>query len=183
MAKQITLDEVNAYYGSFRAIADVSMVVESRSITAFIGPSGCGKSTALRTINRMHEVIPGARVEGTISLDEQDSIYQDEIVPELSDDDWDGAVAGAVEGLDQAAGGTSGSSDSGDGGLSFSPVLLVLLIGLAAIFVPFVLRGARRVNRQSAGQRQQQGEASQSRYGEFADGGNVEGLPQSSQFT
>ena len=72
MAKQITLDEVNAYYGGFRAIADVSMVVESRSITAFIGPSGCGKSTALRTINRMHEVIPGARVEGTVSLDEQD---------------------------------------------------------------------------------------------------------------
>ena len=72
MAKQITLDRVNAYYGGFRAIADISMVVEPGSITAFIGPSGCGKSTALRTINRMHEVVPGARVEGVIALDEQD---------------------------------------------------------------------------------------------------------------
>ena len=72
MAKQITLDSVNAFYGGFRAIADVSMTVEPSSITAFIGPSGCGKSTALRTINRMHEVIPGARVEGTVALDEQD---------------------------------------------------------------------------------------------------------------
>ena len=72
MAKQITLDNVNAFYGGFRAIADVSMTVEPGSITAFIGPSGCGKSTALRTINRMHEVVPGARVEGTVSLDEQD---------------------------------------------------------------------------------------------------------------
>ena len=72
MAKQITLDRVNAYYGGFRAIADISMVVEPGSITAFIGPSGCGKSTALRTINRMHEVVPGARVEGVIALDDQD---------------------------------------------------------------------------------------------------------------
>jgi len=72
MAKRITLDHVNAYYGKFKAIADLSLVIEERSITAFIGPSGCGKSTALRTINRMHEVIPGARVEGRISLDDND---------------------------------------------------------------------------------------------------------------
>ena len=72
MAKRITLDRVNAYYGKFRAIEDLSMVIEERSVTAFIGPSGCGKSTALRTINRMHEVIPGARVEGTITLDDDD---------------------------------------------------------------------------------------------------------------
>ncbi len=72
MAKQITLDNVNAYYGGFKAIADISMTIEPKSVTAFIGPSGCGKSTALRTINRMHEVIPGARVEGTIALDDQD---------------------------------------------------------------------------------------------------------------
>ena len=132
--------------------------------------SGMGSSDALLAVaseDREARFLAGDG--GGISLDEQDSIYQDEIVPELSDDDWDGAVAGAVEGLDQAAGGTSGSSDSGDGGLSFSPMLLVLLIGLAAIFVPFVLRVARRVNRQRAGQRQQQGEARQSRYGEFAD--------------
>ena len=72
MAKRITLDGVNAFYGGFRAIADVSMTIEAKSITAFIGPSGCGKSTALRTINRMHEVIPGARVEGEIRLDDDD---------------------------------------------------------------------------------------------------------------
>ena len=72
MAKRITLDHVNAYYGKFRAIEDLSMVIEERSVTAFIGPSGCGKSTALRTINRMHEVIPGARVEGTVLLDDED---------------------------------------------------------------------------------------------------------------
>ena len=72
MAKRITLDRVYAYYSKFCAIEDLSMVIEERSVTAFIGPSGCGKSTALRTINRMHEVIPGARVEGTITLDEDD---------------------------------------------------------------------------------------------------------------
>ncbi|MBC7374553.1 MAG: phosphate ABC transporter ATP-binding protein [Frankiales bacterium] len=72
MAKRITMDKVNAYYGAFCAIQDLSMVIESRSVTAFIGPSGCGKSTALRTINRMHEVIPGARVEGRITLDDDD---------------------------------------------------------------------------------------------------------------
>ena len=80
MAKRITLDRVNAYYGKFRAIEDLSMVIEERSVTAFIGPSGCGKSTALRTINRMHEVIPGARVEGTILLDDED-IYAPGVDP------------------------------------------------------------------------------------------------------
>jgi phosphate transport system ATP-binding protein len=72
VAKRITLDRVNAYYGKFHAIDDLSLVIEERSITAFIGPSGCGKSTALRTINRMHEVIPGARVEGRLTLDDDD---------------------------------------------------------------------------------------------------------------
>ena len=72
MAKRITLDHVDAYYGKFKAIEDLNMVIEQRSITAFIGPSGCGKSTALRTINRMHEVIPGARVQGRIALDDDD---------------------------------------------------------------------------------------------------------------
>jgi len=49
------------------AIEDISMTVEPRSVTAFIGPSGCGKSTFLRTLNRMHEVLPGARVQGKCS--------------------------------------------------------------------------------------------------------------------
>jgi phosphate transport system ATP-binding protein len=70
--KRIDIRNMNAYYGTFRAVADVSLTVEPKSVTAFIGPSGCGKSTVLRTINRMHEVIPGARVEGTVALDGED---------------------------------------------------------------------------------------------------------------
>ncbi|MBV8384378.1 MAG: phosphate ABC transporter ATP-binding protein [Planctomycetaceae bacterium] len=69
MAKRIDLKDVNIYYGSFHAVADVTMSVPPRSVTAFIGPSGCGKSTVLRTLNRMHEVIPGARVQGAVLLD------------------------------------------------------------------------------------------------------------------
>ena len=69
MAQRIDLKDLDVYYGSFRAVADVSMTIEPRSVTAFIGPSGCGKSTLLRTLNRMHEVVPGARVEGTVAMD------------------------------------------------------------------------------------------------------------------
>jgi phosphate transport system ATP-binding protein len=72
MAKRIEISGLNAYYGKTRAIEDISMTIEPRSVTAFIGPSGCGKSTFLRTLNRMHEVIPGARVEGKVLLDELD---------------------------------------------------------------------------------------------------------------
>ncbi|HLU71227.1 MAG TPA: phosphate ABC transporter ATP-binding protein PstB [Nonomuraea sp.] len=72
MSKQIQVSGLDAYYGSHKAIEDVSMTIEPRSITAFIGPSGCGKSTFLRTLNRMHEVIPGARVEGKVLLDGED---------------------------------------------------------------------------------------------------------------
>jgi phosphate transport system ATP-binding protein len=72
MAKRIEVSGLNAYYGKTRAIEDISMTVEPRSVTAFIGPSGCGKSTFLRTLNRMHEVIPGARVEGKVLLDQTD---------------------------------------------------------------------------------------------------------------
>jgi phosphate transport system ATP-binding protein len=72
MAKRIDVKDLNVYYGSFKAVEDVTMTVEPRSVTAFIGPSGCGKSTFLRTMNRMHEVIPGARVEGSVRLDDED---------------------------------------------------------------------------------------------------------------
>ena len=72
MAKRIEAIGVNAYYGGFRAIEDVNLVIEPKTITALIGPSGCGKSTFLRTLNRMHEVIPGARVEGRLLLDDED---------------------------------------------------------------------------------------------------------------
>ena len=72
MAKRIDVSDLDAFYGAVKAIEDISMTVEPRSVTAFIGPSGCGKSTFLRTLNRMHEVIPGARVEGKVLLDGED---------------------------------------------------------------------------------------------------------------
>jgi phosphate transport system ATP-binding protein len=80
MAKSIDVSGVDIFYGSFKAVEDVSMTIEPRSVTAFIGPSGCGKSTVLRTLNRMHEVIPGARVEGKVLLDGED-IYGAQVDP------------------------------------------------------------------------------------------------------
>src|SRR3954451_20863995 len=68
MAKRIDVSGLDVFYGDFKAVEDVSMTVQPRSVTAFIGPSGCGKSTFLRNLNRMHEVIPGARVSGKVSL-------------------------------------------------------------------------------------------------------------------
>ncbi|MBO2454286.1 phosphate ABC transporter ATP-binding protein [Actinomadura barringtoniae] len=80
MAKRIEVSGLHAYYGGVHAIEDISMTVEPRSVTAFIGPSGCGKSTFLRTLNRMHEVIPGARVEGKVLLDDED-LYGSSVDP------------------------------------------------------------------------------------------------------
>jgi phosphate transport system ATP-binding protein len=69
VSKRIEVNDLNVYYGNFLAVEDVSLTIEPRTVTAFIGPSGCGKSTFLRTLNRMHEVIPGARVEGEVLID------------------------------------------------------------------------------------------------------------------
>jgi len=80
MSKSITMQDVDIFYGSFKAVEGVSLTVEPNSVTAFIGPSGCGKSTVLRTINRMHEVIPGARVAGSVLLDQED-IYGSGVDP------------------------------------------------------------------------------------------------------
>jgi phosphate transport system ATP-binding protein len=80
MAKRIDVSDLNVYYGAFKAVEGVTMTVEPRSVTAFIGPSGCGKSTFLRTLNRMHEVIPGGRVEGKVMLDDQD-LYAPDMDP------------------------------------------------------------------------------------------------------
>src|SRR5258708_34250030 len=80
VAKRLDLKDVNIYYGSFQAVSDVSLSILPRSVTAFIGASGCGKTTVLRTLNRMHEVIPGARVEGTVRLDDE-NIYPPGIDP------------------------------------------------------------------------------------------------------
>jgi phosphate transport system ATP-binding protein len=80
MAKRIDVSGLDVYYSDFKAVEDVSMTVQPRSVTAFIGPSGCGKSTLLRTLNRMHEVVPGGRVEGKVLLDDQD-LYADGVDP------------------------------------------------------------------------------------------------------
>jgi phosphate transport system ATP-binding protein len=72
VAKRLDLKDVDIYYGDFHAVQDVNLSVAPRSVTSFIGPSGCGKSTVLRTLNRMHEEIPGARVDGEVLLDGED---------------------------------------------------------------------------------------------------------------
>ena len=69
MSMRIDIKNLNVYYGKFLAVEGVSMDIAPRSVTAFIGPSGCGKSTLIRTLNRMHEVIPGAYVEGEVLVD------------------------------------------------------------------------------------------------------------------
>ena len=66
MAKRIDVKDLNLFYGKFHAVDGVSLAVPPKNVTAFIGPSGCGKSTVLRSLNRMHEVVPGARAHGTV---------------------------------------------------------------------------------------------------------------------
>jgi phosphate transport system ATP-binding protein len=80
MAKNIDVSDLDIYYGDFLAVEGVSMTIPARSVTALIGPSGCGKSTFLRSLNRMHEVVPGARVEGKIVIDGQ-NMYDDNVDP------------------------------------------------------------------------------------------------------
>ncbi|MGI8523565.1 MAG: phosphate ABC transporter ATP-binding protein PstB [Nocardioides sp.] len=80
MAKSIDVSDLDIYYTDFLAVEGVTMTIRSKSVTAFIGPSGCGKSTFLRSLNRMHEVIPGARVEGKVVVDGQ-SLYDPSVDP------------------------------------------------------------------------------------------------------
>src|SRR5664279_6248524 len=80
MAKRIEAKNLNIYYGKFLAVSNVNFTIQPRSVTAFIGPSGCGKSTVLRTLNRMHEVIAGAHVQGNVLLDGED-IYASGVDP------------------------------------------------------------------------------------------------------
>ena len=74
------LESVSVFYGSFRAVRDVSMPVRRHEITAMIGPSGCGKSTVLRSLNRMNDLIVGARVEGRITYSGID-LYGENVDP------------------------------------------------------------------------------------------------------
>ncbi len=76
----IEVKNLNFYYGKHCALADVNMDITSKKVTALIGPSGCGKSTYLRLFNRMNDLIPGTRVEGSVLLDGQD-IYGPDVDP------------------------------------------------------------------------------------------------------
>jgi phosphate transport system ATP-binding protein len=76
----VSLRNVHLYYGAFRAVKDVSLDIPKNRITALIGPSGCGKSTLLRSINRMNDLIPSARVEGEI-LFHDENLYADYVDP------------------------------------------------------------------------------------------------------
>jgi phosphate transport system ATP-binding protein len=72
---KIDVDRLNFYYGDKRALDGISIQIRANLVTAFIGPSGCGKSTFLRTLNRMNDIIPATRVEGTVQIDGK-SIYE-----------------------------------------------------------------------------------------------------------
>ena len=73
---KINVLHANFFYGTNQALFDVSMQIRPRCVTALIGPSGCGKSTFLRSLNRMNDLIPGARLEGKVELDGE-NVYGD----------------------------------------------------------------------------------------------------------
>ena len=78
MGQRIDVNHLNIFYGDFLAVEDVNINIEANKVTAFIGPSGCGKSTVLRTLDRMHEIIPGAHCEGEVLL-EGKNLYDKEV--------------------------------------------------------------------------------------------------------
>lgn len=80
MGQRIDVNHLNIFYGDFLAVEDVNINIEADKVTAFIGPSGCGKSTVLRTLDRMHEIIPGAHCEGEVLL-EGKNLYDKDVDP------------------------------------------------------------------------------------------------------
>ena len=80
MTSKLQLDRLNVHFGTSHAVKDVSLDFPANTVTAIIGPSGCGKSTVLRSINRMHDLVPSARVTGRILLDNED-IYARKVDP------------------------------------------------------------------------------------------------------
>src|SRR5438445_12957795 len=80
MPDKLETRNLNAYFGTNHAVRDISMAIRTNHVTAIIGPSGCGKSTLVRCLNRMHEVVPGARVEGDLLLDGE-NIYASGVDP------------------------------------------------------------------------------------------------------
>ena len=83
MSDIITVKDLNLWYGSTQALHHVSMEIPEKSITALIGPSGCGKSTFLKTLDRMNDLVPGVRIEGTVRYDGRDIFAPDVDVNEL----------------------------------------------------------------------------------------------------
>lgn len=79
----IQAEHINFYYGTFQALKNINMEIEANTVTAFIGPSGCGKSTFLRLINRMNDLIPDAKMEGTLNVEDKDIYAPDVKVDEL----------------------------------------------------------------------------------------------------
>jgi phosphate transport system ATP-binding protein len=79
---KLTVKGLSAFFGDTRAVRDAAIDLVERNVTAIIGPSGCGKSTFLRCLNRMHELVPGARAKGTVLLDGED-VYHHAIDPVL----------------------------------------------------------------------------------------------------
>ncbi len=69
LASKIITKDLNLYYGDNHALKSVNMEIKEKAVTAFIGPSGCGKSTFLKTLNRMNDLVPGVRIEGTVTVD------------------------------------------------------------------------------------------------------------------
>lgn len=79
MSTKISIKSLNGWFGEKQVLKDIDMDIEENSITAIIGPSGCGKTTLIRCINRMHEVTPGARVEGSVLLNGLDVYKEDPV--------------------------------------------------------------------------------------------------------
>jgi phosphate transport system ATP-binding protein len=77
---KITAKDINCYFGKVHALKNISFTIPENTVVAIIGPSGCGKSTFLRSINRMHELVPDSRITGTLSLDGEDIYAMDAVV-------------------------------------------------------------------------------------------------------
>ncbi|MCE1228988.1 MAG: ATP-binding cassette domain-containing protein, partial [Firmicutes bacterium] len=72
MNAKMATENLSAFFGKQKILKEISLPILEKRVTALIGPSGCGKSTYIRCLNRMHEVVPGARIEGNVTLDGQD---------------------------------------------------------------------------------------------------------------
>src|SRR3989442_1927855 len=77
MADGILVKDLNAWFGTLHVLRDIGLAIAPKAVTAIIGPSGCGKSTFIRCLNRMHEVVPGARVRGTVLVEGEDVYASD----------------------------------------------------------------------------------------------------------